>query len=97
MQYEKYIKVVPGPKKSNILLFTLSTCGWCRKTKELLKELGVEYKYVDVDLVDDKTSEEVTQEVTKWNPLCSFPTIVVDNSKCIVGFDEKKIREAAGV
>jgi glutaredoxin-like protein NrdH len=32
--------------------------------------------------------------VRKWNPACSFPTIVIDDKKCIVGFKEDEIREA---
>jgi hypothetical protein len=28
-----------------------------------------------------------------WNPQCSFPTIVFNNSSCIVGFDEQRIKE----
>jgi|GEM_PF-3996188 len=42
---------VGGEDRGDVLLYALSTCGWCRKTKALLKELGVQYRYVDVDLV----------------------------------------------
>jgi len=27
----------------------LSTCGWCKKTKQFLRENDVEYEYLDVD------------------------------------------------
>jgi glutaredoxin-like protein NrdH len=30
----------------------------------------------------------------RWNPRGSFPTVVVNDSVCIVGYDEKKIKEA---
>ena len=33
---------VDGENKGNILLFALSTCGWCAKTRKLLEELKVE-------------------------------------------------------
>jgi arsenate reductase-like glutaredoxin family protein len=29
-----------------------------------------------------------------WNPAASFPTIVIDNQRSIVGFKEDEIREA---
>jgi hypothetical protein len=32
--------------------------------------------------------------VTKWNPDGSFPTLVLNDSKCIVGFKEPEIRQA---
>ena len=82
---------VPGKNKGNITLFALSTCIWCRKTKQLLEELNVEYKYIDMDMVDDELEEKFTEEVKKWNPDCSYPTLVINN-KCIVGFQEEEIR-----
>lgn len=89
------MKQIKGKNKRNIVLYALSTCGWCRKTKDLLRELSVEYKFVDVDLLEGKERGEIIEEVERWNPQCSFPTIVINN-KCIVGYDEQKIRGAIG-
>ena len=83
---------VKGEKKGDITLFALSTCGWCRKTRDLLNELGVEYSYIYVDLVDPSEKAEVMKEVERWNPSCSFPTLVIDN-KCIVGFKDDAIKK----
>jgi len=33
------------------MLYALSTCVWCKKTKELLASLGVDHSYVFVDLL----------------------------------------------
>lgn len=96
MSFEKYTKKVQGKKKGDIILYALSTCGWCMKTKNLLNDLGVEYRYIDVDLLDGQVKEEVRKEVTRWNPSCSFPTMVINNNKCIVGFKEEEIRKALG-
>ena len=95
MAFEKYAKKVQGQKRADILLFALSTCGWCRKTKNLLDELGVEYRYIDVDLLDGQDKKEVVAEVTRWNPSSSYPTMVINN-KSIVGYQEEKIRQAVG-
>lgn len=84
---------VEGENKGKIMLYALSTCGWCRKTKELLNELGVEYEYIYVDLLEDE--DTAMDEVKKLNPRRSFPTLVIDD-KCIVGFKEDEIREALG-
>jgi glutaredoxin-like protein NrdH len=32
---------VPGKKKADIMLFALSTCVWCGKTKKLLDDMGL--------------------------------------------------------
>ena len=95
MAFEKYAKKVQGKKRADILLFALSTCGWCRKTKNLLDELGVEYRYIDVDLLEGQDKKEVVAEVTRWNPSSSYPTMVINN-KSIVGYQEEKIKQAVG-
>lgn len=79
--------------KSKVLLYALSTCIWCRKTKKLLDELGVAYDFIDVDLLSGQDSQKIQQEVERWNPSGSFPTLVINNAKCIIGFEEEQIRQ----
>jgi glutaredoxin len=76
------------------MLYALSTCVWCKKTRALLDSLGVGYSYEYLDLLPDKEQKEVLEVVKKWNPACNFPTLVINNQKCIIGFQEDKIREA---
>lgn len=83
---------VAGKKKGNIILYALSTCVWCRKTKQLLDRLGAEYNYIDVDHLQGDEKNIVTAEIKKLNPRCSFPTLSI-NDKCVVGFDQQKIEE----
>ncbi len=85
---------VPGKKSGNIMLYALSTCGWCQKTKKLLDDLGVEYDYEYVDHLQGDEREREIQNITTWNPRRSFPTLVINNEKCIVGYKEDEIREA---
>jgi glutaredoxin len=84
---------VKGKYKGDILLYAISTCGWCKKTKNLLNKLGVEYSYINVDLLDGKEKEKIDEEVKKWNPNRNYPTIVINNKICIVGFKEDKVKE----
>jgi len=91
------IEQVKGENKGNILLYALSTCGWCRKTKELLDELGVAYSFVYVDQLIGKDKDEVVGVLKKWNPRCSFPTLVIGDKTCVVGYSEDEIKEALGV
>ena len=87
------IKHVPGKSKGKIMLYALSTCGWCKKTKAFLNENGVEYSYVDVDLETGEERTKVLDEVRKWNPNCSFPTVVLNDATCLVGFQPDKMKE----
>ncbi|OGO04872.1 MAG: NrdH-redoxin [Chloroflexi bacterium RBG_13_54_8] len=96
MAFESYTKQVPGKNKGDILLFALSTCPWCKKTKSLLNALGVGYRYIDVDLLDGEAMRQVIKELDQWDPRHSFPAMVIDNDRCIVGFQEERIREVVG-
>lgn len=88
------INHVSGKKAGNIMLYALSTCGWCAKTKKLLDDLGVDYDYQYVDRLQGLEKEKAIQEVKTWNPKSSFPTLVINDETCIVGYKEDEIREA---
>lgn len=87
------MKHVEGENKGNVLLYAISTCGWCKKTKKLLQELNVAYDYIDVDLLDKGEKEEIKDEVRQCNSKVSYPTLKI-NDECIIGFKEQKIRGA---
>jgi glutaredoxin len=87
---------VDGDDKGDIKLYAISTCVWCKRTKRLLESLGVGYNYIFVDQLDKETRNEVEDIVRKHNPRCSFPTMVIDEEKCIIGFQEEEIKEALG-
>ena len=82
---EKYVKI-----------YALSTCSHCKSTKKLLSECAVEYDFVDVDLLEGEERKAILEDVKKFNPKCSFPTIII-GEKVIVGYREEEIKEALGL
>ena len=84
---------IPDKNTGQTMLYALSTCGWCQKTKKLLDDLRVEYDYEYVDQLHGGEREKAIREVTTWNPSCSFPTLVIGNKESIVGYKENEIRE----
>ncbi len=85
------LTLIKGKNKGNVVLYALSTCVWCKKARGLLDQLGVQYSYVYVDLLEGDDNRLAKDEVRKWNPQCSFPTIVINEKICIKGFDEERI------
>jgi glutaredoxin len=85
---------VEGKDCGKVTFYGLSTCVWCRKTRNLLDKLGVAYDYVYVDLLSPAEQEKAMEVVRRWNPSESFPTIVFNDSSCVLGFDEEKIKAA---
>ena len=76
-----------------VKIYTLSTCSHCRNAKQFLNECGINYEYVDVDLLAGGERTTTIQEVKEYNPACSFPTICIGN-KVIVGFNKEEIKAA---
>ena len=87
------INHVKGENKGHVMLYALSTCGWCKRTKGLLEDMKVDFYYTDVDLLQGAERTEAIDAIKKWNPRCSFPSLVYNDSQCIIGFDEAKIKE----
>ncbi|MCF8040716.1 MAG: glutaredoxin family protein [Desulfarculaceae bacterium] len=80
----------------SVKLYALSTCSHCRNTRKFLDENNVAYDAVEVDLCPLDEREDVINEVRKYNPATSFPTLVIGD-KVIVGYRENEIKEALGL
>jgi len=90
--------VVPGKRKNHkVLMYTISTCGWCKQTKQFMKDKGVQHEYIDVDLCNDKDRDAIHDEIQRRGGSLSFPTIIIDDKKLITGFRQKEIEEALGL
>jgi len=88
------VKVDGKNKKPKLFLYTLSTCGWCKKTKEFLKDKEMAYEYVDVDKITKDEQKEAIDELKKRNAPLAFPIIIVDDQQVISGFKKQAIEEA---
>lgn len=82
--------------ENKVKLYTLSTCSHCKSTKQLLAECTIKYDVVDVDLLEGDERKAILEDVKKFNPRCSFPTIIIGDT-VIVGFKEREIKEALGI
>jgi glutaredoxin len=81
---------------NKVTIYTLSTCSHCKAAKKFLNDNGVNFEYIDVDLLQGTEKDNILKEVIRYNPQRSFPTIIIGN-KIIVGFREYEIREALGI
>jgi len=79
-----------------VKIYSLSTCSHCKSTKKLLDDCTVKYEFVDVDVLEGDERKAILEDVRKFNPKCSFPTIII-GEKVIVGFKEQEIKEALGL
>jgi len=89
-----------GPEESKtqpeVKIYSLSTCSHCKAAKKFLGECTIKYEFVDVDMLEGDERRAIIEDVKKFNPRCSFPTVIIGD-KVIVGYKEKEIKEALGL
>jgi glutaredoxin len=79
--------------KDKPMVYALSTCPYCKRTKRFLDTHKIEYDVIDVDLLDDTKQDEVIDKVEKITGRRSFPVVIV-GEVVIVGHDEEKLKKA---
>lgn len=86
---------VPGEnRKHKVLLYAISTCPWCKLTKNFLKNNKIEYEYADVDHCNEEEWSKIKRDILSRGGRLSYPTLIIDNKTLINGFYEGKIKEA---
>lgn len=75
---------------SKVLVFSTSTCSWCRRAKRYLKVRGVPFKEINVE-----RDADAAREIVRKTGQTGVPVIKI-GSRWIVGFDKEQIdRELA--
>jgi glutaredoxin-like protein NrdH len=94
MQFSK----ISGKKNNHkVTLYALSTCVWCKMTKQFLKDNEIEFEFVDVDLLEDNDKRQAHVAITSKGGVLSYPTVIVDDKVLITGFQKNKLQEALGI
>jgi glutaredoxin len=90
------MQIVKVPGKNNkhkVLLYALSTCGWCKRAKKFLNDNNVEYEYVDVDLCKMEDKKMIKQDIQNRGGILAYPTVIIDNNRLLTGPSPDKLRE----
>jgi len=77
-----------------VKVFTLSTCSHCKAAKKFLNDHDVTFDFTDVDRLKVEEKALVIEEVKKYNPRLTFPTIIINGDRVIIGFQDREIKEA---
>ena len=79
-----------------VKVYSLSTCSHCKQAKKFLGECTIKYEFIDIDTLQGDERKAILEDVRKFNPRCSFPTIII-GEKVVIGYKEKEIKEALGI
>ena len=91
------VKVEGNKKDHKVFLYTLSTCGWCKKTKQFLKDNDVEYEYFEVDKCTREERKKVIEDIKARKASMGFPLAIIDDEIMISGYKVDKYKEALGL
>ena len=84
------IVVVEGKSKqySEIFLFTISTCMWCKRGKRWIKDRGFSYSYLDIDLIPVEKKKQLKKEIEEvFGIKPRFPFLIVNKFHYDSGFN----------
>ena len=86
-------KVEGKNRKHKVLLYAISTCGWCKRAKQNLKDLKVEHEYIDIDLCNIQDKEAIRKDILSRGGILAYPTIIIDDEILLTGPSREKLRE----
>ncbi|MFX1520540.1 MAG: ferredoxin-thioredoxin reductase catalytic domain-containing protein [Promethearchaeota archaeon] len=100
----EYIRMPGENKDHKIRLYALSTCGFCKKAIEFLRKYSIEYEYVFCDYLPREVADELNEDIInlckdpsqnreEFMEQARFPFLVMDDKKCLGGFNEEKYKE----
>jgi len=75
-----------------VMVYALSTCPWCRKTKQWFTDSRIAFESVDVDTLPAAEQDAVADKVEELSGGRRFPVTVI-NGEVVVGFSPDKFLE----
>ena len=87
------VKVQGRNNKHKVLVYALSTCGYCKRAKKFLNNNNIEYEYVDIDICSWENKNKIRQDIQSRGGPLAYPTIIVDNKILLTGSSPDKLRE----
>ena len=75
----------------NVKVYSTSTCPWCIRTKQFLKDNNVVFE--DYDVAGDRAKAD---EMVSKSGQMGVPVLDIEGT-IIVGFDKEKIKQALGI
>ncbi|NLH51144.1 MAG: glutaredoxin family protein [Myxococcales bacterium] len=76
-------------------LYIITTCPRCRRVKEFLEQLGIDYDLVPVDLMSREERMAIVEKFRQFHPVVSFP-IIETGDTILIGTNPDEVRQVFG-
>ena len=85
---------VPGKNnKHKVFVYAISTCGWCKRAKQFLKDNNIEYDYIDVDQCNRADKQKIMKDIQSRGGMLAYPTLIIDSKILLTGAPQDKLKE----
>ena len=75
----------------SVRVYSTSTCPWCIRVKQFLKENNIEFQNLDVSS-DQLAADEMTAKTGQMG----VPVLDIDG-QIVIGFDKERIKQLLGL
>ncbi|MFP4376849.1 MAG: glutaredoxin family protein [Spirochaetales bacterium] len=92
-------EIVKGEREpEHLRVFSLSTCAFCRRAQNFLKENGITFSYVYIDQLDFDLKREVKAELkSKFDTVPVYPILLIGERDAVSGFVQEKWADKLGI
>jgi arsenate reductase-like glutaredoxin family protein len=77
---------------SKVLIYTISTCPVCRKTKEFFRTRGIPFDFIDYDLANENEQNKIAVEMMTGAGHIGFPFVRIDDV-VVIGFNPERFEQ----
>lgn len=77
---------------AKVLMYTISTCPVCRKTKEFFRARGIPFDFIDYDLASESEQNKIAAEMMKGTGNIGFPFVRIDDV-VVIGFSPERFEQ----
>jgi glutaredoxin len=64
----------------DVSMYTLSTCPWCRKTKQFFADRGVPYESTDVDKLGRSERMQARDKIVELTGNLQYPVVIINGT-----------------
>jgi glutaredoxin-like protein NrdH len=94
----EYVHEEGVKRDHSVVVYALSTCGFCKRALEFLRSHSVEFRYVYVDLLPADTKNALKEELRRRYRIKElFPTLILDDVEAVTGFDREEWQRRLGL
>ena len=94
----EYVHEKGARRDHSVVVYALSTCGFCKRALAFLRDKSVDFRYVFVDNLPTDVKNALKEELRRrYRITVLFPTIVLDEAEALSGFDREVWEQRLGL